>query len=305
MLKYTNSLKKGEYMKLLIGGNAMDYHEIGLYFDNYCKDLVISELSKKFEDKEEAYLYLVNAYNKILAEKELEPYQSYCIDKDPEQKIFSLLLSCGRNDRQIYYATILKLSKILDMEFLKLFLIMYVRINYFEQERFGTKIIIKKEFIEGFLSLLKEGYEKGLFVSHKTMIQGLADMLGGTNTPVQDKAFGIIKDIEDNIGKLDYVLIESTDESCNDFDTYKKEIGIDYKEVLLSEEFQAYLKDSDKINYIEELDEVILAYIEESGDISDKLTEYMLVNELGCILDVNSIKNTKIEEKSLLEDLYE
>ena len=291
-------------MKLLIGGNAMDYHEIGLYFDNYCKDLVISELSKKFEDKEKAYLYLVNAYNKILTEKELKPYQSYCTDKDPEQKIFSLLLSCSRNDRQIYYATILKLSKVLNMEFLKLFLIMYVRTNYFEQERFGTKIIIKKEFLEGFLLLLKEGYEKGLFVSHKTMIQSLADMLGGTDTPVKDEALDILKDIEVNIEKLEYILIESTDESYNDFDTYKREIGVDYKNVILSEEFQEYLKDSDKVNYIEELDEVILAYIEESGDISDKLTEYMLDNELGCILDGNSIKNTKVEEKSLIDDLY-
>ena len=42
MLKYTNSLERGKDMKLLIGGNAMDYHEIALYFDSYCKDLVIN-----------------------------------------------------------------------------------------------------------------------------------------------------------------------------------------------------------------------------------------------------------------------
>jgi len=291
-------------MKLLIGGNGMDYHEIALYFDSYCKDLVINELSKKFEDKEEAYSYLVNTYNKILAEKRLEPYKSYCTDKDPEQKIFSLLLSCGRNDRQIYYATILKLSEILDMEFLKLFLIMYIRSNFFSEERFGTKMIIKKEFIEEFLLLLKEGYEKGLFVSHKTMIQGLADMLNDTVTPVKDKAFDIIKDIEDNIGKLDYILVENPDETYNDFETYKDEIGIDYKEILLNKKFQEYLKDSDEIGYIEELDETILGYIEESGEVSEILTKYMLDNNLGCILDSNSIKNTKIDEKSLLDEFY-
>lgn len=291
-------------MKLLIGGNGMDYHEIALYFDSYCKDLVINELSKKFEDKEEAYSYFVNTYNKILAEKRLEPYKSYCTDKDPEQKIFSLLLSCGRNDRQIYYATILKLSEILDMEFLKLFLIMYIRSNFFSEERFGTKMIIKKEFIEEFLLLLKEGYEKGLFVSHKTMIQGLADMLNDTVTPVEDKAFNIIKDIEDNIGKLDYILVENPDETYNDFETYKDEIGIDYKEILLNKKFQEYLKDSDEIGYIEELDETILGYIEESGEVSEILTKYMLDNNLGCILDSNSIKNTKIDEKSLLDEFY-
>lgn len=291
-------------MKLLIGGNGMDYHEIALYFDSYCKDLVINELSKKFEDKEEAYSYLVNTYNKILAEKGLEPYKSYCTDKDPEQKIFSLLLSCGRNDRQIYYATILKLSEILDMEFLKLFLIMYIRSNFFSEERFGTKMIIKKEFIEEFLLLLKEGYEKGLFVSHKTMIQGLADMLNDTVTPVKDKAFDIIKDIEDNIGKLDYILVENPDETYNDFETYKDEIGIDYKEILLNKKFQEYLKDSDEIGYIEELDETILGYIEESGEVSEILTKYMLDNNLGCILDSNSIKNTKIDKKSLLDEFY-
>lgn len=291
-------------MKLLIGGNGMDYHEIALYFDSYCKDLVINELSKKFEDKEEAYSYLVNTYNKILAEKRLEPYKSYCTDKDPEQKIFSLLLSCGRNDRQIYYATILKLSEILDMEFLKLFLIMYIRSNFFSEERFGTKMIIKKEFIEEFLLLLKEGYEKGLFVSHKTMIQGLADMLNDTVTPVKDKAFDIIKDIEDNIEKLDYILVENPDETYNDFETYKDEIGIDYKEILLDKKFQEYLKDSDEIGYIEELDETILGYIEESGEVSEILTKYMLDNNLGCILDSNSIKNTKIDKKSLLDEFY-
>jgi len=291
-------------MKLLIGGNGMDYHEIALYFDSYCKDLVINELSKKFEDKEEAYSYLVNTYNKILAEKRLEPYKSYCTDKDPEQKIFSLLLSCGRNDRQIYYATILKLSEILDMKFLKLFLIMYIRSNFFSEERFGTKMIIKKEFIEEFLLLLKEGYEKGLFVSHKTMIQGLADMLNDTVTPVEDKAFDIIKDIEDNIEKLDYILVENPDETYNDFETYKDEIGIDYKEILLDKKFQEYLKDSDEIGYIEELDETILGYIEESGEVSEILTKYMLDNNLGCILDSNSIKNTKIDEKSLLDEFY-
>tara|TARA_B100000073_G_scaffold347364_1_gene361447 strand:+ start:902 stop:1801 length:900 start_codon:yes stop_codon:yes gene_type:complete len=291
-------------MKLLIGGNGMDYHEIALYFDSYCKDLVINELSKKFEDKEEAYSYLVNTYNKILAEKRLEPYKSYCTDKDPEQKIFSLLLSCGRNDRQIYYATILKLSEILDMEFLKLFLIMYIRSNFFSEERFGTKMIIKKEFIEEFLLLLKEGYEKGLFVSHKTMIQGLADMLNDTVTPVEDKAFNIIKDIEDNIEKLDYILVENPDETYNDFETYKDEIGIDYKEILLDKKFQEYLKDSDEIGYIEELDETILGYIEESGEVSEILTKYMLDNNLGCILDSNSIKNTKIDKKSLLDEFY-
>lgn len=291
-------------MKLLIGGNGMDYHEIALYFDSYCKDLVINELSKKFEDKEEAYSYLVNTYNKILAEKRLEPYKSYCTDKDPEQKIFSLLLSCGRNDRQIYYATILKLSEILDMKFLKLFLIMYIRSNFFSEERFGTKMIIKKEFIEEFLLLLKEGYEKGLFVSHKTMIQGLADMLNDTVTPVEDKAFDIIKDIEDNIEKLDYILVENPDETYNDFETYKDEIGIDYKEILLDKKFQEYLKDSDEIGYIEELDETILGYIEESGEVSEILTKYMLDNNLGCILDSNSIKNTKIDKKSLLDEFY-
>tara|TARA_Y100001960_G_C14782657_1_gene888074 strand:- start:8520 stop:9458 length:939 start_codon:yes stop_codon:yes gene_type:complete len=304
MLKYTNSLERGKDMKLLIGGNAMDYHEIALYFDSYCKDLVINELSKIFEDKEEAYSYLVNTYNKILAQKELEPYKSYCTDKDPEQKIFSLLLSCGRNDRQIYYATILKISEFLDMKFLKLFLVMYIRSNFYSEERFGTKMIIKKEFIEGFLLLLKEGYEKGLFVSHKTMIQGLADMINNTVTPVKDKAFDIIKDIEDNIEKLDYILVENPDETYNDFDTYKNEIGIDYKEIVLSEKFQEYLEDCDKISYIEELDEVMLEYIEESGEVSEILTKYMLDNNLGCILDNDSVKNIKIDEKSLLDEFY-
>ena len=290
-------------MKLLISGNKIECHEIGLYFDNYCKDLIIEELSKKFDNLEEVYNYLVESYNNILEEKGLEPYKSYCLDKDPEQKIFSLLLSCGRNDRLIYFATILKIAEKMNLEFLKLFLIMYVRTNYHHQELFGTKIIIKKEFIKNFLELLKGANSKGLFVSSKTMIDCLSDLLGGTNTPVEDKAFEIIKDIEDNIEELDYILIEHADEPYNDFETYKKEIGINYKEILLSKEFQEYLEDCEKISYIEDLDDIILEYIEESGDISDKLTKYMLENNKGCILNNNSIKNTKVEEKSLLDDL--
>lgn len=290
-------------MKVLIGGNAMDYHEIGLYFDNYCKDLIIKELSKKFDNLEEAYNYLVKSYNTILEEKGLA-YKSYCINKETEQKIFSLLLSCGREDRNIYYATILKIAEKMNLEFLKLFLVMYVRTNYYSQEKFGTKIIIKKEFIKEFLSLLKESYKEGLFVSSKKVVECLADIVNGTNTPVQDKALDIIKNIENNIEKLDYILIEETDESLNDFSTYKSEIGINYKDIILSKGFQEYLEDLEEINYIEDLDDIVISYIEESGEISDKITDYMIENDQGCFLNKDILKNLKVDEKSLIDELY-
>ena len=52
MLKCIDNFEKGEYMKVLISGNAIDYHEIWPYFDNYCKDLIIKELSKNFDNLE-------------------------------------------------------------------------------------------------------------------------------------------------------------------------------------------------------------------------------------------------------------
>ena len=291
-------------MKILIGGNAMGYHEIGLYFDNYCKDLIIKELSKKFDNLEGAYNYLVKSYNKILEEKGLNPYKSYCINKEAEQKIFSLLLSCGRENENIYYATILKMAEKMNLEFLNLFLVMYVRVNYYSKEKFGTKIIIKKEFIKEFLSLLKESYKEGLFVSSKKVTECLADIVNNTKTPVQDKAIGIIKDIENNIEKLDYILIEEADESLNDFNTYKSEIGINYKDIILNKGFQEYLEDLEEINDIDDLDDIVCSYIEESGEISDKINNYMIKNNEGCFLNKDILKNLKVNEKSLIEELY-
>jgi hypothetical protein len=293
-------------MKISIKTNKTNLEDLGLYFTHHCIDLIKKDLLAKLGSYQEVYNYLLNKYNEIRNNKGQDDYRSYSLkDDNYEDKIFSLICGCERENTYIFYATIIKLSEKYNLEYLKLFVLIDHKLNFSKENEFKTKLLFPKESALEIVNLLKEAQKSELLKNSKSIHHALFDVLNKKNTKVTDTVTTGISGIYKEVENIEYIMFEDCDEYLNDSDTYNRNLKFDYKSIILSEDFQNYLKEDKNFNEygrVEDFSDYVNEYLEEDGlDFSEELNQYILKTKPeNTFVEIDTVKNLSVEEESLI-----
>lgn len=291
-------------MKITIKTNKDSSDDLPLYFDAHCIQLIIDELLKEYGNYEASYNELLNSFQKSLIKKNRERYRYYGMEEAYEEKLFSLILSIKRELNFEYYATLLKIANKYNLEYIKLFILIDYKIDYAENMPYRSKLVFEKEDVDYIIGLLETAKKVKLLKTSKRVIQVLLEQQTGKEEKVKDVAGEFVDDLRKDIENIDYILFEYSDEFINDNYIYTRNFEINYKELLLSKEFQEYLKEDEDfdISEIESFDEYINNYLEEGGlNISEEIVNKIIKNkDEKALQNEKGIKDLLVKEESLI-----
>jgi hypothetical protein len=281
--------------------------ESTLYLLSHFIDVIKIDLLKRFDNYEKAYDFLLTNYNERLIEKEerLFKIERYDQEKSTEDKIFSLFCHMNRIYPFLLYKIVLDIAKKEEKHYLSLFIILDHKLVFNSEGDWGSFLVFSKENVSFVYQLLEDSYEAGLLVDYKKMTEVLGDILSKSKIkekPVNETRLFLDK-MKKNLDNLEYISFEETDEYLNYFRIYKANAEINYKDIVLSDGFQKYIKESDfDKDTVSEFDEFFQIYVEEKMEIDcqDYICNQIIDRKLENIaLTKEGILDLSIDIKSL------
>ena len=237
-------------------------------------DVIISKLRTMFENDEEIVDYLQKVNSKLSGLT--NPVKIIQLpDQTKEERLLreitGLIYEIGDNSINIFLNSAIVASKKQGSYLSSILVLMFNLSTY--KDPLSKRKVFDKGSIDFVIKEFEDSFEKGILQkSYQSIINALNNDFKSIDLPF----YKFLKELKKEKAP-EYIEFINDDDSYNLFAHYQKVNEISYKEIILSKEFQDFIRESDYDNSdFLEMDEIIEAFLSEKDLDETKMTEVLI-----------------------------